>query len=287
MTSRADTFVEPLVDREEDENLSTNASPIFTLFDVVETEELTREHILQVAAGTVGAVLIRNFSSTDVAADIMDAITTSAPLGHYDEALIWPQIAKLGPAAYDCYAAGDLDAAYWESARQAVAVRSTLMYGKDPLDFALGRVADAWGDEVVPARSRGREMFAGMIREIHSGAKIHFDEIVREFPGILDETPASFVTMNWFLSTTERGGETTVHRHRWRPLDEAHRDGYGYDPVAVEGELSATVLAGPGDAMIFDSRNLHSVAPVAGEGRRVTLSYFLGISGHGPLLSWS
>jgi hypothetical protein len=287
MSPRTHSVVEPVVDRAEDHNRSVNASPIFTLFDVVETEQLTREHILQVAAGTVGAVVIRDFSSADVAADIMESIQTSAPLGHYDEALIWPQIAKLGPAAYDCYAAGELDEAYWETARQAVAMRSTLMYGSDPLDFAFGRVAEAWGDAVIPARSRGSEMFAGMIREIHSGAKIHFDEIVREFPGVLDETPASFVTMNWFLSTTESGGETTVYRHRWRPLDEAHRDGYGYDPIVVDGELSATALARPGDAMIFDSRNLHSVAPVSGSGRRVTLSYFLGIAGHGPLLSWS
>ena len=266
-------------------DVSTNDSPIYTLFDTETTDALTRDHLLRLAAGVLGAVRVTGFSSRDDCAAVMDALADHA-LGSYDHHLIWPPIAKLGPAAYDFYGTGSLDDRYWDVAAESVAVRSTLLRGGDPLDAAFARVRTAWGDDVVPATCRGRPMFAGMIREIAHGAKLHFDEIVREFPGALDEPPASFLTLNWYLSMPESGGETSVYRRRWRPADERYRDGYGYTAEVVAGEPVAVVRPEVGDAVIFDSRNLHAVGPVAG-GRRVSLSFFLGVTGRGPLTAWS
>ncbi|MEU7554386.1 2OG-Fe(II) oxygenase [Streptomyces sp. NPDC044571] len=267
-------------------DVSTNASPIFTLFDAETVDELTRDHILRLAVGTLGAVRIRGFSTPEECAAIMEGLD-HREFGAYDENLIFPPIAKIGPAAYDFYGAHTLTDEYWRIAEEAVRLRGRLHHGRDPLDLAVDRVSRAWGDAVVPARSRGRDLFAGMIREIPSGAKLHFDEIVREFPGILDETPASFLTLNWYLSMPESGGETRVYRRRWRPADEIHRDGYGYDEKVVEGEPVAEVAPRAGDAVLFDSRNLHAVNAIGGAGRRVSLSFFLGVTGRGPLEIWS
>lgn len=267
-------------------NVSANKWPIYTLFDTATATELRQEHILQVAAGVLGAVHVKGFSSPGDCDEIMRNLET-CELGSYDEQLIWPRIAKLGPAAYDSYGKHGLDERYWEHAAQARAARAGLLYGRDPLEFALDRVRAAWGGDVVAAKAGGREMFAGMIREITEGAKLHFDEIVREAPGILDETPASFVTFNWYLSMPEHGGGTSVYRHRWRPADEQLRDGYGYHEEAVRDEPVASTLPAAGDAVVFDSRNLHTVHPARGSGRRVTLSFFLGITGRGDLVTWS
>ncbi|MFI0186142.1 putative 2OG-Fe(II) oxygenase [Streptomyces sp. NPDC017082] len=268
------------------EDVSTNGSPIYTLFDVETTDSLTRDHILRLAAGVVGAVRVRGFSSLQDCRDVMSALET-CPLGAYDEALIYPRIAKLGPAAYDFYSAHGLDEHYWKHAEESVRTRSALLRGGDPMDLAAGRLREAWGDDLVPATSGGRPMFAGMIREITHGAKIHFDEVLREFPGALDEPPASFLTFNWYLSMPDAGGETVVHRHRWDPADERHRDGYGYAEASVAHLPAAVVAPETGDAVLFDSRNFHSVRPVAGAGRRVSLSFFLGVTGRGPLAIWS
>lgn len=267
-------------------DVSTNASPIFTLFDSETVDELTRDHILRLAVGVLGAVRIRGFSSPQECADIMEGLD-HREFGAYDENLIFPPIAKIGPAAYDFYGAHTLTEEYWKIAEDARRLRGKLHHGSDPMDLAVERVSRAWGGEVVPARSRGRELFAGMIREISSGAKLHFDEIVREFPGILDETPASFLTLNWYLSMPEEGGETRVYRRRWRPADEVFRDGYGYDEKVVEDEPVAVARPQTGDAVIFDSRNLHAVNEIGGGGRRVSLSFFLGVTGRGPLQVWS
>lgn len=268
------------------EDASANNSPIFTLFDSETVDELTRDHILRLAVGVLGAVRIKGFSSLVDCEDVMRSLAT-CELGGYDEALIFPRIAKLGPAAYDFYGDYGLGERYWEHAEQSVATRSTLLRGGDPMDVAKQRLRSAWGDDLIPAKSAGRDLFAGMIREIASGAKIHFDEIVREFPGVLDEPPASFLTFNWYLSMPDGGGETRVHRHRWQPSDEQYRDGYGYTEEAVKGEPVAVVEPEAGDAVIFDSRNFHAVEPPRGEGRRVSLSFFLGVTGRGPLAIWS
>jgi L-gamma-glutamyl-L-propargylglycine hydroxylase len=268
------------------DDMSTNDSPIFTLFDTETARQLTREHILRLSAGVLGAVRIREFSAPEECARIVASLDR-CDLGAYDERLIYPRITKLGPAAYDFYGLGTLPEAYWKAAAEAREARSRLLDGGDPMDLAVGKVRAAWQDEVRPATSGGRALFAGMIREITYGAKLHFDEIVREFPGVLDETPASFLTLNWYFSMPEGGGETRVYRRRWRPADEMYRDGYGYTEEAVAGEPVATVRPETGDIVLFDSRNLHSVAEVSGAGRRVSLSFFLGITGRGPLAIWS
>lgn len=266
------------------ENVSTTDSPIYTLFETETADELTREQILRVSAGVLGAVIIEDFASTADCEHIMRNVEEHA-LGSYDEEIIYPPIAKLGPAAYDFYGEGSLDKRYWTVAADAAMARSTMMYGADPLDHAMDRVRAAWGDDVEPARCQGRPMFAGMIREMLNGAKLHFDEIVREFPGALDETPAGFVTFNWYLSTPESGGETLVYRRRWKPSDEHDRDGYGYSERLVHDEPVAVITPRAGTAAIFDSRNFHVVRKP--HGRRLSVSFFLGITGRGPLITWS
>jgi hypothetical protein len=268
------------------QDVSANNSPIYTLFGVETTERLTREHLTRLAVGVVGAVVIKNFSSRQDCVDVMGELENIL-LGGYEERLISPRIAKLGPAAYDFYGATTLNDEYWQQSDEAAQVRSTLLRGTDPMDLATGRIKEAWGGPVEPARSGGRPLFGGMIREINNGAKLHFDEITREFPGVLDRTPVSFLTINWYLSVPEAGGETSVYRRRWRPADEAHRDGYGYDEVVVADEPAATFRPEAGDAVIFDTRNLHLVRPNNGGGRRVSLSFFLGFPGDGPLHIWS
>lgn len=268
------------------DDVSANSSPIYTLFDAETTDTLTEDHILRLAVGVAGSVLVKNFLPRQDCDDIMRALG-DAPLRSYDENLIYPPILKLGPAAYDFYGAHRFEPAYWEHAERAVRIRKELFHGSDPMDLAIGRLRQAWDGPVELARSESRPMFAGMIREIPHGAKLHFDEITREFPGILDRTPVSFLSLNWYLSMPETGGETAVFKHPWHPRDERHRDGYGYSERVVANDPVATARPETGDALIFDTRNLHLVRPLTGPGRRVSLSFFLGITGNGTLQIWS
>ncbi len=268
------------------EDTSASDLPDFTMFEVETTGKLTRDHIMRLAVGVSGAVLIKDFSSRSDCDDIMAALET-CELGSYDEQVVIPRIAKLGPAVNDLYSAGQLNADYWQHCAQALQARSTLLRGTDPMDLAVGQLREAWGDEVELARTGGKPMYAGLIREMSQGARMHFDEITREYPGTLDETPASFLTFNWYVAMPAAGGETSVFRHHWRPSDEQYKDGFGYLEAAVAGDPVATIAPQAGDAAIFDTRNMHVIRPGRGPGRRVTVSFFLGITGRGPLEIWS
>ncbi|MEV4427181.1 proline hydroxylase [Streptomyces sp. R-07] len=271
------------------ENVSSNQTPIYVLFDVetVETaDKLTRDHLVRLAAGTLGAVHIKNFGSPEECAGVLAGLDT-CPMGSYDEEIVVPRIPKLGPAAYDHYDVHGLGDAYWKDAEESARHRSTLLDGRDPLDVAVGRIRGAWGGETRTATAAGRAMYAGMIRETTGGMKMHWDEIARELPGALDEPVIAQLGFNWYLSMPEGGGATRIYRRRWLPGDEQVRDGYGYAEELAEREPSVLVRPGAGDAVLFDPRNYHAVHGNEGPGRRVALSFFLGVTAGGTLQYWS
>ncbi|MDB1089558.1 phytanoyl-CoA dioxygenase family protein [Streptomyces sp. ACA25] len=261
---------------------STEAMTVHTLFDAVETSEPTRAQLTGLAAGTTGALHIRGFFSPAECDSVVRGIEEH-PMGSYR---FTPPMAKLGPAAYDYYKTGALGSEYFEQAEHDARVRSTLLAGSDPLTVALDRLSRAWGSPVEPARAQGRPLFAGLIREINNGARTHFDEISRECPTALDETPVAQLAFNCHLTVPEGGGEAVISRRRWKPSDEAHREGYGYSSRLVEDEPTVTLTPRLGDAVLFDPRNFHSVGRLTG-GRRVTLSFFLGLRADGVLTVWS
>ena len=80
----------------------------------------------------------------------------------------------------------------------------------EPLVLAMEKISVCWGSDVRKASIGGRPLFAGMIREINEGARIHFDEIEREFPDGLDDTPVVQLAFNCHLEMPGKGGEATV-----------------------------------------------------------------------------
>lgn len=261
---------------------SVESMTVHTLFDPVVTDQLTRADLVRLAAGVAAVIRVRNFLPVEVCAEIMENLERHQ-MGRYD---FTPPMAKLGSAAYDHYRTGELGSEYFEQAKADIAARRTLLANADPLDLVFDKLAAAWGDEVTLATANGRPLFAGIIREINNGARLHFDEIARECPTALDVPPVSQFAFNCHIAMPPTGGEAVVVRRRWRPSDEQHRDGYGYQSYLANGEPTVAIRPEVGDAILFDPRNFHRVEPIA-EGRRVSLSFFLGVTGAGPLIAWS
>lgn len=253
------------------------------MFDVVRTDRLEAKHVYQLAAGLAGALRVPGFFTPAQCAQITDAIEGAAQGTYGSQGA--HKILKIGPSAYDIFSLNE--DTYWPEAARALELRSTALGGADPFALALRKIADAWDGPVRLARRGGRDMFAGLIREINQGAIMHFDEIVCEMPGVIDELPVAQLAFNVHLSVPECGGETKVFRKRWRPADERFKDGYGYVPEVVGDEPWTQVRAEVGEAVLFDSRNYHMVQEARGGGRRVCLAFFLGLTGAGELVLWS
>ncbi|MFF4231114.1 hypothetical protein [Streptomyces sp. NPDC001820] len=276
---------------QQDENLASTASPVFALFKDVEVEAPDREHLALLASGALSAIRVPGFFSSEECQEIMNSLQ-SCQMGSYDEQRVQPRVPKLGPAVYDYYGGyknGVLPDSYWEHSRQSEESLSRLLFDSDPLDIAMEKLRQIWGQPVSRATSNGRQLFAGMIREINNSMKLHFDDIVREIPGGLDTTPMCQLAFNVHLSMPASGGESVIHQRRWRPTDELpeNRDTYGYAEHIVADDASVSVRAEVGDATFFDSRNYHLVRRNTSDGRRVTLSFFIGVTGMGPIVIWS
>lgn len=265
---------------------SGTPTPVHTLFEPICNEQLEKGDLIRVATGTASVLRVRNFFGYDLCSAISTNLK-NAELGAYDEKVVTPRIAKLGPAVYDYYLDAKLGEAYWQHRDQSNDQRARLLETGDPLDIAVRVLSKAWGAPIEKATIGGEKLFAGMIREINSSARIHFDEIERELPGSLDCSPLVQLAFNCFIDMPREGGEVTVFRRKWLPNDENHRDGYGYSERLVENEPAISIRPEIGDAIFFDPRNYHRVESNRSEGRRITLSFFIGINAKGSLMIWS
>ncbi|MFD5514276.1 hypothetical protein ACFWIB_42440, partial [Streptomyces sp. NPDC127051] len=205
----------------------------------------------------------------------------------YDEGRLDPPVLKFGPTVYDYYTQGQVQGTYWEKAERTREAVQDIYGGNDPTVAILGWLSGELGIPVRPATIGGRSLHVGILREFTTtGSKIHYDEVVREFPDHFDDQPIVQLAFNLHLTVADRGGALRVWRHRWIPSDDSYRDGYGWAPEAVAAAPSASVLAGVGEGVFFDCRNFHQVQDFSG-GRRITLTFFLGFTINGELIAWS
>jgi hypothetical protein len=238
----------------------------------------------RLAAGTCAAVIWPKLFAGELS-DVMPALT-QASFETYDEERLYPPIMKIGPAVYDYYTKAAVDDSYWQQAHHASGVLTRIFSGADPVALILEKLRRGLGIPVGPAKINGRPLNVGILREFQSASKIHYDEIVREYPGRLDVEPIVQLAFNLHLAAPDDGNALTVWKHRWVPCDDRLKDGYGWHQDLMLQIPSATVYARAGDAVWFDSRNFHQVARCA-QSRRITLSFFCGFTMAGELIVWS
>ncbi|KAK4219694.1 hypothetical protein QBC37DRAFT_409552 [Rhypophila decipiens] len=158
------------------------------------------------------------------------------------------------------------------------------------------------------------EYFSGIIRKINAGVPIHcdwapYDTLTESW--ILSKITHQAV-FNLYLSPFTRGGSTTVFDVQWSPDALQYRDpsSYGYFEELVKGQKQTTFQPEMGDLYFFNSRNMHTVAPLEevntlnGEGKvqdaqqqnfvpRMAMASFIGLlpaevtGGKPKLMFWS
>jgi hypothetical protein len=211
----------------------------------------------------------------------------SAMMDRYDPRRYELAIARFGPVLNEFSSGKGLVADYWRHSARAESYWSTVTGAADIRSACRRYICDVWGTGVEPAAIEHRDLFWGIVREANVGTLIHWDEVVREYPSTpLQQVPVAQLACNVFVSVSEHGGETSVWRHRWQPQDEQHRFRFGYHQASVASCSRISVKPAPGDAVFFDSRNFHRAEAGSG-GRRVSLSFFLGVTTSGRLLIWS
>ena len=267
---------------------NTDDDPFFRALDIP-AAEFTKAHLSNLLSGRCSALMVREFTPQAECRTTAERILDPEfPMTWYDHERVNPPIARFGPVISDYRNGPQLLPEYWDEARAAQEVWETTMRETDLKDGSIARLQKVWDDPVLPATVGGNPLFLGSIREINGGALIHFDDVRREFGGDLFDSgcPVVQLAFNTWVSVPSAGGTTTVWRRRWEPSDEPCRSGYGYDRSVVGTCPSFDLTAGLGDALIFDPRNYHAVAP-SEEGRRIAVTFFLALSFTGGLVAWS
>ncbi|WP_371503094.1 proline hydroxylase [Kitasatospora sp. NBC_00374] len=257
------------------------------LFTAVDSAAFTDRHLANLAAGTLAAVRVPGFLDS-AACRAAVAASGRLPTADYDPARVPTPIVRFGPALNDYLGQdGDLDAdRYWADAEAARATWHRAGMRPDPVAVSLARLGSAWGAAVTPATIGGRAVFGGTLREINSGAPIHYDDVNREAPQLFDQEVVAQLAFNVWVAVPPTGGQTTVWRHRWEPVDERHRRSYGYRPETVQHCQHVSLTPALGDGLLFNPGNVHAVRPNPG-GRRIAFAYFLGLTTTGRLIAWS
>lgn len=255
------------------------------LFDAETVAPLSRDSLLRLAAGTLGAVRVPAML-TPQACERITAQLDGTEFSTYDERRIWPPIAKFGPAVYDYYLDGELRPEYWQDAREAEEQWARAVGADDPMDTLVAQIAASWDGPVSRATVGGQRLFAGMVRELKGDPRMHFDEVVREFPGVFDHTPVAQLGFNCYISLPEDGGELNVFRRRWRPADDEDRIGFGWSQTIVAREPGLTLTPELGEGIFFDTRNYHFITPNT-NGRRLTIAFFVGVTAENRLIIWA
>ncbi|MER7620938.1 2OG-Fe(II) oxygenase [Streptomyces sp. NPDC126503] len=255
------------------------------LFDVLSKDEPARSDLVRLAAGTLAAVRIPHHLSAERCAELIKALDT-ADFDTYDERRIFPPVTKFGPAVFDYYLDGTIRPEYWEHAERSRATWKQIVGDDDPLDTLVAELRRIWQGPVEPATVGGRELFVGMVRELTGGARMHFDELMREFPGVFDHELVAQFGFNCYISVPEEGGELVVYRRRWKPSDDQKRIGYGWNESVAADEPRVQVKPTVGDSVWFDSRNYHAINPNTA-GRRLSLAFFCGVTTENKLVLWS
>lgn len=257
-------------------------------FQALTATEFRREQMADLAAGRCAAIQVPGLFAVEMCEEILTALS-KIEFEAYDAARVQPIVFRCGVGISDHRVDGRLDDSYWPALRSAEGMWEALDL---PYDF-FARCREAlqagWPNEVVVGRRGGRALGAGVVREPNGGFQVHFDDVLREFDGDLLDSPliAQFA-FNLYLEVPDAGGETVVWRHRWHPADEAFRlpHSYGYDRAVVGDAESFKLQPSVGDALLFDPRNYHAVAPSRG-GRRLALGFAVGLDDRGRLLTWA
>ena len=163
---------------------------------------------------------------------------------------------------------------------------------------AVGELVPEW-DVCVASEGPNKTYFSGIIRKINAGVPIHCDW--SPYDSLTEDWILSKIThqavFNLYISPFTRGGGTTVFDLQWSPEALQYRDpeSYGYYEDLVRGRARAPFQPEMGDLYFFNSRNMHTVAPLEpGEGiPRMAMASFIGLlpsevtGGRPQLIFWS
>lgn len=205
-------------------------------------------------------------------------------------------IPKLGPALFEYHDEMHRDRTdglgqYFDQADADATLLRSLFLGseiRDPLDVLHDITSALLGQPVTVAKEGSRTYFSGVVRDITGGALPHYDDASVDTPDLAVGQTDRQLSVLLYLTDFLGGGLTSYEKKPTAEDNVERQLAYGYNWEAVQGVSFRGVVPTKGSVVAFNPRYLHSVAPLLGEQRRLTISAFIGRRRTtGELISWS
>lgn len=251
--------------------------------------ELAAEDVAALSDGRLIALRIPGFTAADACRRLVPSILASPHLQSYGNIR---SARRIGMVFYETMTGPAARTAYFAAADTAIrTVREMFRPELSPIDRLRLELDEVWPGGARRARMADGAMFVGTLRAFDGRSEVepHVDFLPDDE---VDEPWCRALTgqlaANIYLQPAETGGELEIWGFR-PDLDWQDRmaipGGYGFARGALP---PPTLRLAPhtGELILFDSRCVHSVAPV--EGARLSLSCFIGCAGPDqPLQLWS
>lgn len=178
---------------------------------------------------------------------------------------------------------------YFEHATAACAARDAVTAAAevDPLARAMARLrSDAGADVSIAREPDGRPYFAGIVRRLNAGIRLHADTGRRTDARWVIHGSAAQLSLNVYLTAFE-GGACVVHERLHEDHDDATvpSGSYAYDRALVAGARAARLQPRQGQLLLINSRCYHEVE--AARSDRVTWAAFVGRLTDGAFVVWA
>jgi hypothetical protein len=175
------------------------------------------------------------------------------------------------------------DAGGARAQRDAVIARS----GIDPLARAMDRLrSDAAAEVSIAREADGREYFAGIVRRMNAGIRLHADCCRRTDPRWRINANVAQLSLNVYLTSFD-GGACVVHDRLHEDADDATvpRGSYIYDRGLVEGAKVSRIQPRKGELLMINSHCYHEVEAAVSD--RVTYAAFVGLLPDRRFIVWA
>jgi hypothetical protein len=231
---------------------------------VVEAGELTGQLLDALFAGDVAAVRIPGLVSPDACRVVAESVASNG--FDYHETLD-PPLGRIGITQHEHRAD---KTGYFRQTELAHRTRERIFAdAEDPVPQVIDALTPAWPGKVGLATEDAHgPYFAGIVRITIGGVRVHTDWTPEDSIGWHVGEITGQLIWNLYYDTTEQGGLTTVYRRR-------------------STAESRTVRPVPGELILFNSRNPHSVSPATGNGVCISASSFVGSMPDNSLVLWS
>jgi len=147
------------------------------------------------------------------------------------------------------------------------------------------------GPVAIAVEPDGQRYFAGILRRTVEGGSLHADYAPYTAPGYEVGRLEAQITWNLYVEALDSGGETSLFDRRWSPARKGDEvlDNYGLDMDLVDGARCQRFRPTVGDAVLFNTLNLHRVGggPKDSQGIRLQVGSFIGRMPEGNLVLWS